>query len=156
MRRFLTGLVMLSCFSCRTGRELAAADVNAGPFIGFVTFRIQDSAKHGIPGLKVLNAQRSPGALKKALGVPGNSANRLSLHLYNGRRFMDSVSIDHPLYPKAEYSDESGRLVTRLVHLDSADFFIRFQVPAVVDEIRVVEYRYGFAPRSLPPVKLER
>lgn len=101
----------------------------------FFVFNIHKSNTNSTNIVELVSKKEIVGKMKTE--STNRSSNYLTLHLYSGKRLVDTVAIDHPLYKHYEYIDKNGAFAYKDTVIDNADFVIRTQKN--INEIKIFE-----------------
>lgn len=141
--------ISVAFLACSTGKEMqnsAALNRSVQPVytagdtgIVFVIMKIYtDSLTHSNKIL-VQDKIYTTGRVKQhAVGFVHMESNITCL-LYNGDRVIDSMRLEHPLHRHVEYLDENNQMRKKEIHLQEAEFSVRFQLKGQGNKIKVLE-----------------
>lgn len=130
-------VVFLAC--CKSTVPVVQAEVK-DPVEGmvFLTFRMRADS---LPGERIELISTTV-VQQKLKTDPESSTARNRLHVQqldaSGNRLMHTA-IDHPLLKRAEYPDENGEFVSRMLKLREAEFFLRVTLYGETKFIQVEE-----------------
>lgn len=68
-----------------------------------------------------------------------HSGSTITCILYEGNKAIDSVRLEHPLHKHVEYLDANNQMGMKEVHLQEAEFSVRFQLKGQGNKIKVLE-----------------
>jgi hypothetical protein len=101
----------------------------------FYMFNIHKDNNSSTNIIKLISKKEVAGKMKTESS--NRSSNYLTLYLYSGKKLVDTVAIDHPLYKHYEYTDQNGAFTYKDTIIDNADFVLRAQ--RSITEIRIFE-----------------
>lgn len=101
----------------------------------FLVFNIHRNNNNSTNIVELVSKKEIVGKMKTE--STNRSSNYLTLHLYSGKRLVDTVAIDHPLYKHYEYIGKNGTFAYKDTVIDNADFVIRTQKS--INEIKIFE-----------------
>jgi len=141
MQKLLSLLLIagfLGCGPMKTSDENKPTALNQSDEVVFMSFQIQKDVIQKKNTIVLLNTVKTTAKIKKQSESDVHSPNFLTAEMYSGNRLLQTVIIPHPMFVHSEYADESGKLVSKDVVLDQAEFFIRFQKNGA-NHIRIFE-----------------
>lgn len=146
-------LLNASCKTTQGSQSTAEPSASASvPTIHFLTFYIQKSASREISTVKLLNHQTATGTLnRQPVGIFPAS---LTCYLYQGKRLIDSVRIEHPLHKHLEYTTKDNTLASKDTVIEQAEFSIRYQTELQVNEVRMTETLPSYNTHKIATIKL--
>lgn len=101
----------------------------------FLVFTIHKNNNNSTNIVELVSKKEIVGKMKTE--STNRSSNYLTLYLYSGKRLVDTVAIDHPLYKHYEYIGKNGTFAYKDTVIDNADFVIRTQKN--INEIKIFE-----------------
>jgi hypothetical protein len=147
----LFSIFLVSCISIKDQEINRTLDNNAIVFLVFNIHKDTVSAKNIV---ELVSKKQSSGKIKDQKTSTVHFENYLSLFLYNNKKLIDSMTIEHPLYKHLEYLDSANMLTVKDVILDKAEFFIRLQLRSEPDQIRFFEMSGNNGRKELNIIKL--
>jgi hypothetical protein len=95
-----------------------------------IIFISMSIARDSLTGTRVITVQevvKTPGTLKVRPRDPLGVGPYLSCIFFADQHRLDSLQLEHPLYQQLEYVNENKQFAHKVVKLNQAEFFIRFQ-----------------------------
>lgn len=130
-------ILIISCgASNNNNSNLETESREAEPNLSyFFVFNIHKNNNNSTNIVELVSKKEIVGKMKTE--STNRSSNYLTLHLYSGKRLIDTVAIDHPLYKHYEYIGKNGTFAYKDTVIDNADFVIRTQKN--INEIKIFE-----------------
>lgn len=149
-------LLILSLFlsSCTWARQTdrAALTENADHALLFLVFKIRKNAGQDGSSIELLSKTQGAGKVKQIKTSLPAANHFLGIDVYRENKVVYTMTIDHPLYKRVEYADETGKLASKDIELDEAEFFIR--MPVQGDAVKISETIRPGAEKLLTKIKL--
>jgi len=120
-------IAFLGCSPMKTFDEIEPAISKHLDEVVFMSFNIRKDSIFKKSVVVLLNTIKTTARLKKQIEADPHSPNFLTAEIYSDDRLLQTIMISHPMFVRSEYADASGKLVSKDVVLDQAEFFIRFQ-----------------------------
>ena len=150
-------IVTLLLFSCAPKRQslntvndtLSQDPIKRSDELLFLVFKIKKGTSDQDNQVILVSKQKVEGTLKRSsVATDFHGDHKLVIYQYDGARVKDSIVINHPLYPHMESYDH-GHMSQHALMLDSAEFFVRFQLHGKAQQINIVETIEDSNPRTL-------
>lgn len=139
---------MVSCHTAHQSEGIKAAD---NPIV-FMVFKMQVEPDGNT--IQLVSKTITTGKVKKQPAAEIHGGNYLSLCFYDGKKLIDSQAIAHPLYKHLEYTDANNAFAFKDTIVAEAQFFIRSQPKADINELRIIENLKDKSPKQLTVLKL--
>ncbi len=134
MKSILFLLILFSC--CRSALKNENRDSDT---IVFAVINIHKSSTDSKSIMNLVSTTQTAGKLKIQNQNPVLTDNYLSVYVYNNKKLIDSMSIEHPLYKHIEYWTADNTFAVKDTILDQSEFFIRFQTSGDSNELKISE-----------------
>ncbi|GEP52046.1 hypothetical protein FNO01nite_27180 [Flavobacterium noncentrifugens] len=155
MQKILSLLLIVAFLSCgpmkNTGETAVITSVSSNAVV-FMSFQIQKDTIGKRNSIALLHTVKTTAKLKNQSEADVHSPNFLTAKIYFGDRLLQTIIVPHPMFVHSEYADESGKLASKDVVLDQAEFFIRFQQNGA-NHIRIFETLIGKNKTALFQIK---
>lgn len=134
MKSLLFLLILFSCCRSALKNENIESDT-----IVFAVLNIHKNSTDSKSTIHLVSKTQTAGKLKTQNLNPVHTDNYLSVYVYNNKKLIDSMTIEHPLYKHIEYLTEDDTFAVKDTILDQSEFFIRFQTIGKSNELRISE-----------------
>ncbi len=118
----------------------------------FLVFKIRKNAGQDGSSIELLSKTQGAGKVKRSATPPPITNHLLTIDFYRKNKIVHAMIIEHPLYKHIEYTDETGKLASKDIELDEAEFFIR--MPVQGDAVKISETIRPGAEKLLTKIKL--
>lgn len=152
MKRLLILSLFLSSCTWAKQTDRAALTENADHAIVFLVFHIRKDAGQNTRRVELLSKTLSAGKIKQPESLLPDTNHFLGIDVYRKNKVVYTMTIEHPLYKRIEYADENGKLASKDIELNEAEFFIRIPVPG--DAVKISETLRPGAEKLLTKIKL--
>ncbi|NOT36762.1 MAG: hypothetical protein HOP11_05245 [Saprospiraceae bacterium] len=108
--------------------------------IVFLVMKMHKNESTGNNSIILLSSQITEGKIKTTNKNEIYSENYLNFEFLKDKKRIEQFKTEHPLYRHIEFQTDTG-LTSKSIVIDSIEFFERFQLSQLPDQIRISEKR---------------
>ncbi len=119
----------------------------------FVVMAIEQNELEKKNNISFISKTPAQGRIKGQTRIP-STANCLTIYHYSGKKLLDSLVLEHPLYKHFEYFNEQHQFAIKDTVLKREEFFFRIQLQGQQNSIKIVEKLQQTPPTMLTHLNL--